>query len=79
MPEIEKFDLEAIKKRRERDRKSDLEFMDFYVEWLKKTPNEVWSKQHADFINSGILIANECKNLKVTLDKDGSTILVQKN
>lgn len=58
------FDLDAIKEQRERDRKSDLEFMDFYMKWLKKTPNSIWSKQHANFINSGVLINNEWANGK---------------
>lgn len=46
------IDLEELKKDREQNFKERLEFIDMYVEWLKKTPNKVWSKQHKDFIES---------------------------
>jgi len=29
-----------------------IKFIKLYVEWLKKTPNEVWSAQQAEFINA---------------------------
>lgn len=45
-------DLETLKKAKEENFRGRLEFIDMYVEWLKKTPNKVWSKQHKDFINS---------------------------
>ncbi len=45
-------DLEALKKEKEENFKERLEFIDMYVEWLKKTPNKIWSKQHKDFIES---------------------------
>lgn len=41
-------DLEADKRRNFEER---LAFIDLYVEWLKKTPNKVWSKQHKEFVN----------------------------
>lgn len=37
---------------KEKNRKERIKFIEMYVEWLKKTPNEVWSKQQAEFINS---------------------------
>jgi hypothetical protein len=40
-------ELEDDKKRNFEDR---LKFIDLYVEWLKKTPNEVWSKQQKELI-----------------------------
>lgn len=42
-------DLEADKKRNFEER---LAFIDLYVEWLKKTPNKDWSRQHKDFIDA---------------------------
>ncbi len=30
-----------------------MKFIDLYVEWLKKTPNEVWSKQQKELIDGG--------------------------
>jgi len=38
-------DLKELAKDKERNFKERLEFIDAYVEWLKKTPNKVWSKQ----------------------------------
>lgn len=35
-----------------RDMKERIEFIKRYVEWLKRTPNEVWSRQQAEFINA---------------------------
>lgn len=49
-----KFDLKKLEKNKNRNRKERLEFIESYVKWLKKTPNKVWSKQHAKFINAGI-------------------------
>jgi len=32
--------------------KERLEFVRFYSRWVKSVPNEVWSKQQTDFLNS---------------------------
>ena len=29
-----------------------IEWVEYWVEYMKRTPNKVWSKQQADFINS---------------------------
>ena len=42
LPEIDLKELEKMKKDNFRQR---LEFIDKYVEWLKKTPNKKWSRQ----------------------------------
>ena len=47
-----KIDLEELKKDKEANFKERLDFIDRYVEWLKATPNKVWSKQHKEFIDS---------------------------
>lgn len=46
-------------------RKSDqrLGFVEFWADYVKKTPNKVWSKQQADFINSVLKGANQDKEL----------------
>jgi hypothetical protein len=41
-------ELEEDKKRNFEDR---LKFIDMYVEWLRKTPNSVWSKQQKELID----------------------------
>jgi len=32
--------------------KERLQFLHFYSQWVKSVPNEVWSKQQAEFIDS---------------------------
>ena len=46
------IDLEELKKEKETNFMERLDFIDRYVEWIKSTPNKVWSKQHKDFIDS---------------------------
>lgn len=43
--------MEELKKDKEKNFKERLEFIDRYVEWLKVTPNKVWSKQQKDLID----------------------------
>jgi len=45
MKEVPDIDLEQLKKFKEKNFKERLEFIDMYVEWMKKTPNKVWSAQ----------------------------------
>lgn len=49
-----KLDFEALGKKKKQNRKERLAFFELYVEWLKKTPNKIWSKQHAEFIDAGM-------------------------
>ena len=46
------IDLEELKRDKERNFQERLKFIDMYVEWLKKTPNKVWSKVHSEFVDS---------------------------
>lgn len=39
------INLDELRKIKEENRKERLEFIDKYVEWLKKTPNKEWSSQ----------------------------------
>ncbi len=43
-------DREEIHQEIARNRRDRLSFVREYTEWLKKTPNAVWSKQHAKFL-----------------------------
>ena len=47
-----KVNIEELKKEKKANFKERLDFIDRYVEWIKATPNKVWSKQHKDFIDS---------------------------
>jgi hypothetical protein len=47
-PEIDLKELEKMKQENFRQR---LDFVDKYVEWLKKTPNKQWSKQQKELID----------------------------
>ena len=44
------FDLEELKRDKRRNFEERLKFIDLYVEWLKKTPNKVWSRQQNELI-----------------------------
>ncbi|UCE37227.1 MAG: hypothetical protein JSW00_17410 [Thermoplasmata archaeon] len=46
-----KLDLKELEEDRKRNFEERLKFIDLYVEWLKKTPNEVWSKQQKELID----------------------------
>ena len=48
LPDI---DLEEFEKMKEENRKERLKFIDQYTEWLKKTPNKVWSSQQKKIID----------------------------
>ncbi|MCK5291102.1 MAG: hypothetical protein KAR39_03680 [Thermoplasmata archaeon] len=47
-----KLDLEDLEADKKRNFEERLAFIDLYVEWLKKTPNKVWSRQHKEFIDA---------------------------
>jgi hypothetical protein len=46
------IDLKELEEKKERNRRERLQFIELQVEWLKRTPNGVWSKQQAEFINA---------------------------
>ncbi len=43
-----------------------LEFVHFYSRWVKSVPNEVWSKQQAEFIDS---LFDNAKNFQLSAEK----------
>ncbi|MBU7048266.1 MAG: hypothetical protein HXS54_17675 [Theionarchaea archaeon] len=49
---------------RDMNREERLKFIRFYAEWVKKVPNEVWSKQQAELINSFVRNARNFKMSK---------------
>lgn len=51
LPKLTKKDLEEMDLEKKRNFKQRMEFIDFYTNWLKKTPNKVWSKQHVKFLD----------------------------
>ena len=44
-------DLRELEEEKKRNFKQRLQFIDTYVEWLKKTGNKKWSKQQNKLIN----------------------------
>jgi len=38
-------------------------FVKYWANYIKKTPNRVWSKQHANFINSVLRSVNQDKEV----------------
>ena len=52
-----------LKEARKRNHEGNMKYIEQYVKWLKKTPNAVWSKKQAEFIDSIISNANQDKEL----------------
>ena len=48
---LTKKDLIELKEEMKRNRKQRMEFVNMYADWLKKTPNKVWSKQQVKYLD----------------------------
>jgi hypothetical protein len=48
------IDLKELKKMKKRNFEERLKFVDLWCEYIKNTPNRVWSAQQAELINSQI-------------------------
>lgn len=46
------INLAKLREDKEKNFEERLKFIDMYVDWLKKTPNDVWSNQQKKLINS---------------------------
>lgn len=46
-----KINLEELEAEKELNIKQRREFLRQYIDWLKKTPNKVWSRQQNKFLN----------------------------
>ena len=46
-----RINLKELNRLKEENFKERLEFIDKYVEWMKKTPNKVWSSQQKNLID----------------------------
>ena len=46
-----RINLKELDKQKEENFKQRLEFIDKYVEWMKKTSNKTWSTQQKDLID----------------------------
>lgn len=55
-----------LKYDREENLKERIDFIRYYVQWIKKTPNEVWSKQQAELIDS---FMQNARNFKISPEK----------
>jgi len=44
-------DFKELEEEKQRNRQQRMDFVDMYAEWLKKTPNKVWSKQQAKYLD----------------------------
>lgn len=49
---LPKIDLKKLKKFKEENFRERLEFIDKYVEWLKKTPNKKWSSEQKGIVDA---------------------------
>lgn len=48
------FDINELKKQKRKNFEERLRFIDIWCEYIKNTPNKVWSAQQAELINSQI-------------------------
>ena len=64
------MDLGELEADRIRNRQQRLDFVVWYAQWVKRTPNSIWSKQQKDFIDSVVKnadkMAKEGIRIKVT-------------
>ncbi len=51
---------------RQENLKERIEFIRYYVQWIKKTSNEIWSKQQAELIDS---FMQNARNFKTSPEK----------
>ncbi len=49
-----KISLRELRKKKERNFEERLKFTDYWVDYIKKTPNEVWSAQQKELIDAQI-------------------------
>ena len=50
VPKLTKKDFEEMEKEKEMNWIQRMQFIEFHAEYLKKTPNRVWSRQQAKFL-----------------------------
>ena len=50
-----KISLRELRKKKERNFEERLKFTDYWVDYIKKTPNEVWSAQQKELIDAQIM------------------------
>lgn len=48
---LTKKDLKELKEEMKRNRQQRMEFVNMYANWIKKTPNKVWSKQQVKYLD----------------------------
>jgi len=48
--ELPDIDLNELEKFKEKNFKERLEFIDWYSDWVKRTPNKRWTKYQNDII-----------------------------
>ena len=56
------FNLEEIKRDMEGNKIERLKFIDFWIDFMQKNPNSIWSSQHADFVD--MIYGNKDKSNK---------------
>ncbi len=51
MRKLPKINVEELRKAQEENFEERLKFVKTYAEWMKRTPNRIWSKQHKELID----------------------------
>lgn len=55
------MDLREIDEDIERNRRQRLEFITAYACWVKETPNEIWSGQQRELLDSAVRVADRLR------------------
>lgn len=61
---------------KEKNQKERREFIHYYARWVKSVPNEVWSRQQAELIDSFMLNA---KNFNMATEKYLEMVIQRRN
>jgi len=48
------LDFKELKRQKKKNFEERLKFIDLWCDYIKKTPNKIWSAQQAELINSQI-------------------------
>ena len=61
--------LKALEKERKANNRQRIEWVKYWAERMKEIPNEVWSKQQAEFINSVMRSADVSPEIYMKIKK----------
>ena len=64
------INLNSIKEDKKKNFEQRLKYIEEYAEWVKKTPNDIWSKQQKKLIDSTLKSSNKIKKEGIKIKKE---------